>query len=143
MLLPSKPMAQDELEIRRLIIEKLVMGNHWKHKHVEERNVPKGLSKNYIMPWYHEAKHQLAREGLLVKFKEHGKDLYGLNVSRKPEIMKIISTKIQPFKPSASDRCGKPCPTNTSHIHGCALQKGHAGKHKCGDLSCGFEWADP
>ena len=91
-----KPNERDEQEIRRLIVEKLVMGKHWGHEHVEERNVPKGLPKNYIIPWYHEVKHQLAREGLLVKFKEHGKDLYGLNVSRKAEIMKIVGARILP-----------------------------------------------
>ena len=86
----DKPNPQDEPEIRRLILEKLVMRKHWNQQHVEERNVPRGLPKRYNMPWYHHVKHDLAHEQLLVRFKEHGKDLYGLNVARKAEIENLV-----------------------------------------------------
>ena len=91
-----KPNSQEEQEIKRLILEKLVMGKNWNQQHVAERNVPKGLPTNYNMRWYHYVKHKLAREGLLRRFKEGGDDLFGLNVSRKPEIMKFIGTTIRP-----------------------------------------------
>ena len=90
MILVKKPSSQDEPEIRRLILEKFVMGRNWGHNHVEERNVPKGLPKCYDISHYHYVKHELRREGLLLLFKEEGKDLYGLNVKRKKEIEQLV-----------------------------------------------------
>jgi len=66
------------------------MGRNWMHNHVEQRNIPKGLPKLPNMSWYHEAKHDLKREGLLIQFREHGRDLYGLNIKRKAEIEKLV-----------------------------------------------------
>lgn len=47
MRMKKKPDAQDESEIKRLILEKLVMGKNWKQNHIEEDNVPRGLPKRF------------------------------------------------------------------------------------------------
>jgi hypothetical protein len=92
----KKPRRQDVPELARRILEKLVMGLNWGHNHVEEANVPKGLPHVPNLAWYHYVKHELARKGLLQAFKEHGKDLYGLNVNRRSEIMNLVGTKVKP-----------------------------------------------
>ncbi|MGP8071405.1 MAG: hypothetical protein ACLP5V_16135 [Candidatus Bathyarchaeia archaeon] len=38
------------------------------------------------------------------------------------------------------DRCGAGKATDTAHIHGCVLPKGHAEPHRCGAAYCGHEW---
>lgn len=96
MRMKKKPDAQDESEIKRLILEKLVMGKNWKQNHIEEDNVPRGLPKRFKIPWYHYVKHELAHDRLLVTFKEHGKDLYGLNEERKAEIEGLVGIKAYP-----------------------------------------------
>jgi hypothetical protein len=93
-----KPPSEDEPEVRRLILEKLVMKKHWGHNHIAENQVPKGLPKCYPQTWYHYVKHELLREGLLVPFKEHSDDLYGLNVERKKEIETLVGIKVTPHK---------------------------------------------
>jgi hypothetical protein len=90
----KKPNAQDEPVIRRLILEKLVMGKNWNQNHIEEDKVPKGLPKRFQTPWYHYVKHELAHDRLLVTFREHGKDLYGLNPSRKSEIETLVGIEV-------------------------------------------------
>jgi len=92
----TKPNHRVEAEIRRLILEKFWMGRNWGHNHVEERNVPKGLPEIVNPQWYHYVKHELKRRGLLVMFKEHGKDLYGLNPRRKKEIERFIGVTVGP-----------------------------------------------
>jgi len=92
----KKPNAEDVPEIKRLILEKLVMGKNWNQNHVEEDVVPKGLPKKFKEPWYHHVKHELAHDRILVTFKEHGKDLYGLNTDRKAEIESLVGIKVYP-----------------------------------------------
>jgi len=82
----KKPDPQLKPEIRRCILEKLVMGRNWGHNHIEEDDVPKGLPKLPNSYWYFYVKRELRREGLLTRYKEHGKDLYTLNIKRKTEI---------------------------------------------------------
>lgn len=76
------------------------MGRNWGHNHVKEEDVPKGLPLRYPFPWYHYVKHKLRKRQppFLLWFKEHGKDLYGLNVDLKAEIENIVGARIEPKK---------------------------------------------
>jgi hypothetical protein len=90
----GKPSPDEVLEIRRLILEKMVMAKNWGHNHIEEDSVPRGLKKIYNREWYHDVKHELKRGGWLVPYKEHGKDLYALNIKRKKEIEQLVGGKV-------------------------------------------------
>ncbi len=90
----GKPDSKQVLEIRRLILEKMVMAKNWGHNHIEEDRVPRGLPKMYNREWYHDVKHELKRKQWLVAYKEHGKDLYVLNIKRKREIEQMVGTKV-------------------------------------------------
>ena len=90
----AKPDPQAMAEIKRLILEKMVMSRNWGHNHVEQKSVPRGLPKLRDESWYHDAKHQLKRDRLLQQYKEHGKDLYALNIKRKREIEQLVGTKV-------------------------------------------------
>jgi len=94
----GKPDSKQILEIKRLILEKMVMGKNWGHNHIEENSVSRGLPKVYNREWYHDVKHQLKREQWLISYKEHGKDLYALNIKRKREIEQMVGGKVtDPF----------------------------------------------
>jgi hypothetical protein len=90
----AKPDPQAIAEIKRLILEKMVMSKNWGHNHIEQKIVPRGLPKLRNESWYHDAKHQLRRDGLLQQYREHGKDMYALNTNRKQEIEKLIGLKV-------------------------------------------------
>jgi len=85
----KKPTADERKEIRRLILEKLVMGRHWGMNYIALRDIPKGLPKAYSTGWYLDEIEQLTREGLLMPYKK-AEPMLRLNLERKREIESLV-----------------------------------------------------
>ncbi|WP_309492754.1 hypothetical protein [Candidatus Hecatella orcuttiae] len=91
-----KPSEDERKEIRRLIIEKLVMGRNWGRNYIAETDIPKGLPKCYPTSWYKDEVEKLAKEGLLQRYKKPHEDMFLLNKERKREIETIVGGKVPP-----------------------------------------------
>jgi len=88
----KKPSAGDSREIRRLILEKLVLGRNWGMNYLSYEDIPKGLPKAYSKGWYYDEIDNMVKDSLLLKYK---KRFYRLNIQMKPQIEVLIG-KVPP-----------------------------------------------
>jgi hypothetical protein len=89
------PTAEQAREIRRLILEKLVMGKNWGMNYIAVRDVPKSLPKAYNTGWYLDEVKQLIKDRLLQRYKKKEK-MVRLNIERKAEIERVVGGKVTP-----------------------------------------------
>jgi hypothetical protein len=85
---------KDLKEIKRLILEKLVLDRRWGMNYIARENIPKGLPREYSTGSYYEGIRQLVKEGFLLPYKK-GK-CYRLNIALKAQIETLIGKKILP-----------------------------------------------
>jgi len=86
-----KPNRHELNELRRLVLEKLVMGRNWGMNYIAMANVPKGLPKEYPEDWYLYEIDNLVRDGLLLVYKK-ADPIVRLNIARKAEIERLVGT---------------------------------------------------
>ena len=91
----KKPTNKDRKEIRRLILEKLVLGRHWGMSYLALEDIPKGLPRRaYQEGWYYKEVKSLIKDRLLLIYKK--KKFYRLNIEMKQKIEELIGRKVPP-----------------------------------------------
>jgi hypothetical protein len=89
----KQPTEKDCKEIRRLILEKLVLGRYWGMKYLALEDIPKGLPRRiYQEGWYYKEVKKLVKDGFLLRYK---KKFYRLNIEMKQRIEELIGERVQ------------------------------------------------
>jgi len=89
----KRTFEESRREIRRLILERLVLGRNWGMNYISKEDVPKGLPKIYPTGWYYD-EIELAREGLLLPYKK--RRCYRLNEDVKSVIEALVGKRVPP-----------------------------------------------
>jgi len=89
-----KVSVEDLREIKRLILEKLVLDCCWGMRYVARENIPKGLPREYSIGSYYEGIRQLVKERYLLPYKK-GK-CYRLNIELKAQIEAFVGKRVEP-----------------------------------------------